>query len=213
MTGEYDAIVLAGGRASRLAGAAKPQLQVGDQTMLERVLAAVGAAGTRIVVGPAQAMPAGVEQVQEQPAGGGPVAALAAGLARVSAPIVVVLAADLPFVTAELIATLVAGLYDRADHDQAGRDQNDRDQDDVALLVDEHGRGQYLLSAWRTNPLRDALAQLEPLPGTAMKALVRALRVRRIEVAEPFEGPAPWTDVDTPADLEQTRDWLRRPAP
>jgi hypothetical protein len=77
----YTAVVLAGGRAARLGGRAKPQLEVGGRTMLAAVLAAVGDAAERIVVGPPQPVPAGVLIVREEPPGGGPVAALRAGLA------------------------------------------------------------------------------------------------------------------------------------
>ncbi len=197
MAGEYDAIVLAGGRAARLSGQAKPQLSIGGATMLDRVLTAVRAAGTRIVVGPAQALPDDVVLAQEQPPGSGPVAGLAAGLPRTSSDVVVVLAADLPFLTAEVIERLVSEL--------------DRDAGvDGAVLVDENGRDQYLLGAWRVRALRSALAGLQPLPGRAMRELVGCLRVTRVSVAGPNEAPAPWTDVDTPADLDWARSRFRR---
>ncbi|MCW2566643.1 MAG: molybdopterin-guanine dinucleotide biosynthesis protein MobA, partial [Mycobacterium sp.] len=51
MTG-YTAVVLAGGRARRLGGIAKPAVDVGGRPMLARVLAAVADAGHVIVVGP-----------------------------------------------------------------------------------------------------------------------------------------------------------------
>ncbi|MBA3339830.1 MAG: molybdenum cofactor guanylyltransferase [Geodermatophilaceae bacterium] len=190
MTGGYDAIVLAGGRSSRLSGQHKPQLQVGDATMVEWVLSAVQQAGARIVVGPPQPLPDGVLLVQEQPAGSGPVAGLAAGVVLTSAEVVMVVAADLPFLTAEVVEALVAALGDEAD---------------VALLVDENGRDQYLLGAWRAASLRRALDKLGPLPGRAMSEVVRALRVARVELTSPTEAPPPWTDVDTPADLARAR--------
>jgi len=190
-----------------MAGQPKPQLRVGDATMLEHVLLAVRRAGTRVVVGPPQPVPDGVLRIQEQPpasgpvaglaagpvnvpASSGPVAALAAGVAQTSAEVVVVVAADLPFLTSELIDAVVAGL---------GEDV------DVALVVDENGREQFLLSAWRTGRLRTALTELEPLPGRAMKDLVRALRIARIRVSAPQNAPVPWTDVDTPAELDRAR--------
>lgn len=173
-----------------MSGQAKPQLRVGDATMLDRVLTAVSGAGARIVVGPPQPVPAGVVIVQEQPAGSGPVAGAAAGLAEVSAEIVVLLAVDLPFLTAELIQTLVGAL---------GAD------DEVAVLIDEAGRDQFLLSAWRASALRRSLTELAPLAGRAMRDVVAAVRVTRVEVATPRDGPAPWTDVDTPADLDCAR--------
>jgi len=190
VTSSYDAIVLAGGRSSRMSGQPKPQLRVGDATMLEHVLAAVRRAGTRVVVGPPQPVPDGVLIVQEQPPGAGPVAGLAAGLVHVAAHTVIVVAADLPFLTPELIGQLLAGLAEDID---------------VALLVDENGRDQYLLGAWRTGPLRTALAELEPLAGRAMRELLGTVRVARVEVPAPNDAPVPWTDIDTPADLDRAR--------
>src|SRR5215204_2378308 len=96
----YTALVLAGGRAARLGGQAKPQLEVGGRTMLAAVLAAVADASRRVVVGPPQPVPDdGVLVVREEPPGGGPVAAMRAGLARVDTDVVAVLAGDLPFLT------------------------------------------------------------------------------------------------------------------
>ena len=175
-----------------MSGQPKAQLTVGDATMLEHVLLAVRDARARIVVGPPQSVPNGVRIVQEQPAGSGPVAGLAAGLAHVSAPVVTAVAADLPFLTAEVIGSLLAGL--------------DGDPDaDLALLVDEHGRDQYLLGVWRADRLRAALAELDPLSGRAMRDLVRPVRVLRVSVPAGSAELPPWTDVDTPTDLDRAR--------
>lgn len=200
MTSAFDAIVLAGGRGSRMSGRAKPQLAVGDATMLERVLSAVRGAGTRIVVGPPQPAPDGVLVVQEQTPGSGPVAGVAAGLDHLSAQVVVVLAADLPFVTVDVVSSLLSALTGDPEVE-------------AALLVDENGRDQYLLGAWRVDRLRRALAGLEPLPGRAMRDLVRAARVTRIEVPPHGAAPPPWTDIDTPADLYRARGRVQRGGP
>ncbi|MDQ1644151.1 MAG: molybdenum cofactor guanylyltransferase, partial [Cryptosporangiaceae bacterium] len=63
----FAAIVLAGGRASRLGGVHKPGLRIGGATLLDRVLAAATGAGTRIVVGPPQQVPPGVVVLREDP--------------------------------------------------------------------------------------------------------------------------------------------------
>src|SRR6478672_494384 len=105
----YDAIVLAGGAATRLGGAAKPQLTVGGRTLLARAVAAVPDAGRVVVVGPRQPVDAPVVFCREEPPGGGPVAAIAAGLPHTSADVLVVLAADLPWV-APAVPLLVAAL-------------------------------------------------------------------------------------------------------
>ena len=82
------AIVLAGGRASRFGGGDKPGAVVGGVPMVARVLDAVGSCSPRILVGPVRdGVPGGVRQVREEPAGGGPVAALAAALPLVDAAV------------------------------------------------------------------------------------------------------------------------------
>ena len=103
----FDAVILAGGRGTRLGGADKPGLVIGQQTLLGSVVSAVTSAGADrvIVVGPERPAalsprrPRGgrVRYAREEPPGGGPVAALRRGLDEVSAPAVVLLAADLPF--------------------------------------------------------------------------------------------------------------------
>ena len=46
-----DAVILMGGRAERLGGAAKGDLRVDGRTLLERVVAAADVARDRVVVG------------------------------------------------------------------------------------------------------------------------------------------------------------------
>src|SRR5918912_4034552 len=156
----FAAVVLAGGRAARLGGQAKPQLEVGGRTMLAAVLAAVSDADPRVVVGPPQPVPDGVVVVREQPPGGGPVPALRAGLSVIDQDVVAVLAGDLPFLTADVIT----GLRDRL----AG---------DGVLVVDPAGRDQLLLGVWRTTALRAAVDRVgRP---TSMRAVLGTLDVRR----------------------------------
>src|SRR3954451_21606618 len=89
----YDAVVLAGGSGRRLGGVDKPALRVGSTSLLDRVLGAVPDASSVVVVGPSRATSRPVTWVREDPPGGGPVAALAAGLPLMTAPFVAVLAA------------------------------------------------------------------------------------------------------------------------
>jgi molybdenum cofactor guanylyltransferase len=182
----YTAVVLAGGRAARLGGAPKPQLEVGGRTMLAAVLEATADAAVRVVVGPPQPVPDGVRVVREQPPGGGPVAALGAGLAVVDTDVVAVLAADLPFLTADLVRQL-----------------RERLTGDGVLVVDDTGRDQLLLGAWRTAALRAAL----PAAGgpTSLRKVLAPLAVRRFRPELRSGQPPPWLDCDTPADLARAR--------
>jgi molybdopterin-guanine dinucleotide biosynthesis protein A len=182
----YTAVVLAGGKAARLGGQAKPQLLVGGRPILAAVLDAVADADRRIVVGPPQPVPADVSLVREQPPGGGPVAAIRAGLAGVDTDAVLVLAGDLPFLTADL----VAGLRERL-------------TGDGVMVVDDTGRDQYLLGAWRTAVLRAAVDSARgPVP---LRRVLAPIAVRRWRPDVAPGQPPPWLDCDTPADLARAR--------
>lgn len=192
MNPPYAAVILAGGRARRLGGRAKPELVLGGVRLLDRVLAAVPDAAPRIVVGPPLPVPAGVLLTREEPAGGGPVAALAAGLDLVGdVGYVVVLAADLPFVTADVVARLLA--------ESLGRDG--------ALLVDDGGRDQLLLGAWRTAALRAAVAALPSVSGASLRSLLAGLSVARVRVEMAAGAAPPWWDCDNEDDLRTAKEW------
>ncbi|RQX11187.1 bifunctional protein IspD/ispF, partial [Micromonospora ureilytica] len=107
--GAYAVVVLAGGAARRMGGVDKPARPVGGRPMRDRVLAAVTDATPRVLVGAADAVPAGVLVVREDPPGGGPVAAAAAGLALLGpdTAVVALLAADLPLLTRTAIGDLL----------------------------------------------------------------------------------------------------------
>ncbi len=192
--GPYTAVVLAGGRAARLGGRAKPQLEVGGRTMLAAVLAAVADATDRIVVGPRQPVPDDVLIVREEPPGGGPVAALRAGLAEVSTDLVALLAGDLPFLTAALITQLRAAM-----------------DGDGVLVVDDGGREQWLLGLWRTAALRAAVAGASG--PTSLRKVLAPLSPRRLRPSVEPGRPPPWLDCDTPADLARARSAAGDPEP
>ncbi|MDT7548369.1 MAG: molybdenum cofactor guanylyltransferase [Actinomycetota bacterium] len=187
MAETYDALVLAGGTARRLGGVDKPALVVGESTLLDRVLGAVIDAARVVVVGPERPVSRAVTWTREEPAGGGPVAALAAGLQLVDAPVVALLAGDLPFLTAGTIALLLASLPGR----------------DGALVVDESGRDQLLLGVWRTAALRAALPA-EPA-GARLGAVLSVLHPVRVSVPAPAGRLGPWFDCDTDDDLATAR--------
>ena len=188
----WDAVVLTGGGARRLDGVAKHLLLVGGRTVLARVMDATADASRVIVVGPPDATPGVDVFVREQPPGGGPVAALAAGLAEVRADQVVVLAGDLPFLTAPALAQLRA----------AG------DRTRVAMAVDDEGRDQYLLAVWPVAHLRAALPATDAAAGRSLRSLYGTRPVERLTLAG---HPPPWWDCDTPAELAQARRWAAKP--
>ncbi|MFF0491836.1 NTP transferase domain-containing protein [Nocardia sp. NPDC004068] len=201
-----DAIVLAGGRATRMGGVDKPAIVVGGRSMLEAALDAVAGAARTVVVGPQRPeLPPAIRQVQEVPAGAGPVAAIAAGLGVLEecdfpTELVVVLAADMPFLSAEAVDELVRG----AEESGAA----------AVFAADESGRPQYLVGVWRRAALLDGLAGLDSVVNQPMKALVP---VDTIMVTLP--GVADCDTADdvrkararvAPLSLEEARNSLRR---
>lgn len=192
----FDAVVLAGGRGTRLGGADKPGLIVGDQSLLGSVVSAVTSAGADriVVVGPERPGARGrIRYAREDPPGRGPVAALACGLDQVSAPAVVLLAADLPFLRPAHIMRLLTAL---ADPEVPG-----------VVLLDDSARPQWLVSGWAAAGLRGALARY---PGSSLGGLLGPLDPLLLpDETAPGEPPG-WLDCDTAADLRRARTWAIR---
>ncbi|WUM18125.1 NTP transferase domain-containing protein [Micromonospora sp. NBC_00330] len=233
--GTYAAVVLAGGAARRMGGLDKPALPVGGRPMRDRVLAAVSDAAPRVLVGAADAVPAGVRVVREDPPGGGPVAAAAAGLALLDPDVSVValLAADLPLLTRAAIGELLKHLdRETPDTEPPGDGSTPASPDhgglapapparsgvagergpDGACFVDGDGRRQSLCGVWRVAALRAAVHRLTverggTLSGAPVRALLAGLVVR--EVAWSGEGPPPWFDCDTDEDVRRAEEWAR----
>jgi molybdopterin-guanine dinucleotide biosynthesis protein A len=189
---EYAAIVLAGGAGRRLGGVDKAAIDIGGSTLLDRALAAVNQADRIVVVGPTRPLSDGVVATQEQPPGGGPVAAVAAGLVAMSEfgdnqpEIVVVLACDMPFVDAGAVERLVDAARSR--------------RGDGAAFVDADGRRQHLAAAYRTIALRTALDEIGDVDGAAMRHVAQRLTMVEIEA-----DPEITLDTDTWSDVRRTQ--------
>lgn len=184
MIDDYDAIVLAGGRGSRLGGIRKPELSVAGRRLIDIALAAVASA-TRVVVVGDTAVPPGVAVTREDPPYGGPVAAVAAGFDHLGghAEWTLLLAADLPGAEGAVAQLLAAepGL-----------------EDNGVCLLDDDDRLQWLLGCYRTDCLRTRLRERGDPPLTAMYRLLSPLRLRGIDPAG-----AVVDDIDTVADAQR----------
>ena len=194
-----DAIVLAGGRSSRLSGVPKAQLVWHGATLLQNTVDAALQAGARLVVvvgpdaigqdahGPDAAGPdARILFTREDPPFGGPAAAIGAGMRaldgqRASSPdAVLVLACDMPEV-ASAVAALVESLP--------------LEGSDGVLLLDASGMRQPLAAVYGRRALADAVAGLGAsgtLDGASMRSLTASLDVR-----ERRDAAGSTSDVDT----------------
>jgi len=196
---EFDAIILAGGRSSRLGGVPKSGLIYDGATLLERSLRAAGAAGLTVVVGPDPGgLPGGVLTCREEPPFAGPAAAIAAGLAALAAdhasrhaaaaPYTLVLACDMPRsegavrALAEALAASAAGTPERGGADGV-------------MAVSADGRKQPLAGFYGTAGLQRSVADAasrDRLENASVFALLARLDVREVRVP-----PGSTDDVDT----------------
>lgn len=191
-----DALVLAGGRSSRLDSTPKARLKYREHTLLENTVSAVSGARSTVVVGDtaAQELPADVLVTREEPAFGGPAAAIGAGLDcllathPVYSDVTMVLACDLP--NAEQAVQLL--LRELSSEGLA---------DDGLIAADETRHLQPLLAAYRTRSLLAAVAlqrESGTLDGLSVFQLIRTLTLH--ELAMPDQATM---DVDTWADAAQ----------
>ena len=199
--GPRCAVVVAGGSARRMGGVDKLALDVGGRPLLDHVLAAARPLCTTVVVvGPRR--PTGVEAVTfttEAEPGGGPVPAVAAGMASLAAgegaglaspgSLVAVLAADLPLLTTTHLEALFAALG--------------APSAEAAAAVDDEGRLHPLLAVHRGCALAARLAGLAvDGPGLAGVAASQLLPPGTVAVA--FD-PAATLNVNRPEDLDRAR--------
>lgn len=183
--------MLTGGGGVRLGGADKASIEVGGRTLLEHVLTALTDVPEVVVVGPEVPTSRPVTFALEDPPGGGPAAAVLAGLGRFARTpaAVVVLAVDMPLVTASTVDRLLA----------ASRGA------DGAVLVDEAGRVQYLCAAYSVAALERRSREVgeDGAHGLAMRRLVGDLHL----VPVPATGREA-RDLDSWEDLAALREAL-----
>lgn len=182
----FGAVVLAGGRGSRLNGVDKASIEIGGRTLLARALDALIDASEVVVVGATVPTERPVTFVREDPAYGGPVAGLLTGrdaLLR-SFPLLAVLAVDMPRVTAHTMRRL----QDAAE----GRDG--------AALTDPGGRRQLALMV-RPDRLDAVRPPREEQHGASMRSLLAPLDLAAVPARSDEHR-----DVDTWVDLRELGD-------
>lgn len=114
----FSALILAGGRATRLGGIVKAALDVGGETIFERQTRLLAPRVIEIVVatGTVTWDPAPPHRtVLDSVAGSGPIAGIAAGLAAVTTPWLLVVAGDMPDLTGELFDRIIGAASDTID--------------------------------------------------------------------------------------------------
>lgn len=195
------AIVLAGGGSTRLGGRDKTRLPVAGTPSLERVLR-VAPAAHLVVVGPEGEDGAGIIErhgcrfVREEPAGSGPLAAVARGLDAAPADLladpsarVLLLAGDMPLLRTDTLERLQTA-------DPTGRR--------VVALAAPDGHLQYLCASWPAALLRRTLAALAREDGSwtdlGMRRLYGLLAEDELRTVPAVGSES--HDLDTPEDVD-----------
>ena len=166
---------------------------MGDQTLLSHIVSDLPLGMEILIVGPENRELFGdLRFVQENPPGGGPVAALSAGVKLIETEFVAVIATDMPFAV-RVINNLMNFL------DSAG---------DGVIPRDGEGVDQTLCAIYRTAPLRQALAKIGTPEGRSMRSLIALLDLKRVEL--PISLESSLLDIDTPDQIHQAIEIMRR---
>lgn len=189
----FSGAVLAGGRSRRM-GRDKAFVELAGRPLVSYAVEALRAAGAREVLAvggdAGRLAAAGATWVPDRFPGAGPAGGILTALEAAACDVVVVLACDMPYVTAEAVRAVVGALG----------------PDDDAAVPEREGRLEPLLAAYR----RRCAAALEAAVTAGERAVHRALRglaVHRLRLADPA-----WAhSINTPEELAAAG--RARPAP
>lgn len=191
---DFDALILAGGRSSRLGGVPKQRLLFHGRSLLDAALAAGSGAARTVVVGPVmEPLPEDVLSCREEPEFAGPAAAIAAGLDALAqagggAGYTLVLACDMPRVAAA-VAALEAALEGQAAESPV------TPAGDGVMARSEDGASQPLAGFYRTDMLKKSAVELAA-SGRLVNGSVRSL-LARLDVQLVTVPGGSTADVDT----------------
>jgi molybdenum cofactor guanylyltransferase len=187
-------IILAGGRASRLGGIDKAALKIGQQTVLDRVLAALAeVAGQFLAIVNDDRLNADsrLTIIHDPEPHAGVLPALLASLEAATTPLAVLVACDMPFLDGRLLRHQVALAADA---------------DVVIPVVD--GREEPMHAVYRVASCREAIRAALARQQRRMIAFLDDVRTYRLEEAALRQIDPElrsFFNVNTPEDLEAAR--------
>jgi molybdopterin-guanine dinucleotide biosynthesis protein A len=188
-----SAAILAGGRARRLGGADKARLAVGDARIIDRQLAALAAVADdiRIVANDQERYAGlGLRVIADAVPGAGPLGGLYTALLDATHDRVVILACDLPFVTAALFERLAA------------ESRTPDKIDEIDAVVPRSARGlEPLCALYMARCAGPARARIDR-GDLRVAGLLADLRVRELgpDALAPYDEGSLFENVNTPHD-------------
>ena len=188
-----SAAILNGGRATRFGGRDKGGLVAGGRTIRDRQLTVLATlSDDLLIVGGDGRMPGGVpvRLIADRHPGLGPLAGLEAALTEARHDVVVVVACDMPGITASFLAQLLARV------------------ESVDAVVPRTESGYHPLCAVYRRTCLPVVSQRLADGRLAMKGIFDAVRVREVsgpELAASGDPARLLANVNTPDDLEALR--------
>lgn len=218
-------VVLAGGRSTRFARGDKALAAVDGDPLLARVATRLGAVASGLIVNcraeqrdryASVLADADVDArfaVDDRP-DEGPVAGLSRALAAVDAPVVVVVACDLPWLDPDLLAWLVdeLGAGGNEPEDAVGPSVNDSSAAptsapvEAVVPVDEDGYRTPTCAAYRAAPLAAAVEATLAAGSRRFRDVLDHVTVHEVDVRTGRSDPKALSDVDTWDDLPDDGD-------
>jgi molybdenum cofactor guanylyltransferase len=197
MMEDCTAIILAGGDSQRM-GRDKASLLLGEQTLLQRVIATMQQIFPHVIISVRQPrsdidLPQVCDEPTDDgmPVSSGPLAGVAASLARVTTPWSFVIACDMPFVVPAMVELL--GKY-------RGKCQ--------AVVPVVQGHPQTLTAFYESSCLDTIRAHIASGGKNSLRAVLEKLRVRYVDETDLLKtDPAlrSFFDLDTPQDVASAR--------
>src|ERR1700704_1198085 len=202
---DVEGFILVGGQSSRM-GSDKSQLVFGQQTGVEHIAAALRPL-TRTVrlVGSRDQDGTGLQNIPDTHERWGALGGIQAALAACESEWAVILACDLPLVTAELLARLWL----------LGRQPEGRTFD-IIVPIQPDGRPQPLCAFYRRESCLQTVKSLILSGEHKPRALLAGVRTRWVDFAELSDLPGAenfFLNVNTPNDYERARELLARRDP
>ena len=187
-------VILAGGQSRRM-GRDKLSLEVGGETLIQRVTQALSRRCNEVILaGRSENVPNGVRLVHDARPGEGPLAGMESSFEEARFPLVFVAAGDMPFLSGELISHFLEELV-------RGETQ--------AVVPRCGGRLHPLCAAYERSVVPQVRSALDEGVRSVREFVGRLERVAYVEEAEirPFGDPdVLLMNVNSPEDLRQARE-------
>jgi molybdopterin-guanine dinucleotide biosynthesis protein A len=185
------AIVLAGGDSQRM-GSDKANMLLGEQTLLQRVIATMQQIFPYVIISVREPRPGiSLPQIRDEIASAGPLAGLAASLVHATTPWAYVVACDMPFVAPAMVELL--GRY------------RSRCQAVVPVV---QGHPQPLAAFYASSCLGTIRAHLAGGGKKSLRTVLEKLDVCYVDEAEMLAadpGLRSFFDLDTPQDVARAK--------